>query len=43
LHLSASESADLVAFLESLSESASALPPRQPLAACRRKSSPVSR
>ena len=36
LRLSASESADLVAFLESLSESASALEPRRPVASCRR-------
>jgi cytochrome c peroxidase len=36
LRLSADESADLVAFLESLSESASALGPRQPVAPCRR-------
>lgn len=43
LRLSAAESADLVAFLESLSESASALPPRRPLAACRRRSSRASR
>ena len=35
LRLSAQESADLVAFLESLSERASALPPRQPASACR--------
>lgn len=35
LRLSASESADLVAFLESLSESASALEPRRPVASCR--------
>jgi cytochrome c peroxidase len=35
LRLSAAESADLVAFLESLSESASALPPRRPSASCR--------
>lgn len=36
LRLSASESADLVAFLESLTESASALEPRRPVASCRR-------
>jgi len=36
LRLSAGESADLVAFLESLSESASALAPRRPAASCRR-------
>jgi cytochrome c peroxidase len=36
LKLSAQESADLVAFLESLSERDSALPPRQPLMPCRR-------
>jgi len=36
LRLSADESADLVAFLESLSESASALQPRRPVAPCRR-------
>jgi len=35
LRLSAEESADLVAFLESLSESASALEPRRPVAPCR--------
>jgi len=35
LRLSAAESADLVAFLESLSESASALEPRRPAASCR--------
>ena len=35
LHLSAAESADLVAFLESLTESASALEPRRPVAPCR--------
>ncbi len=35
LRLSAGEAADLVAFLESLSESASALAPRRPGAACR--------
>jgi cytochrome c peroxidase len=35
LRLSAAETADLVAFLESLSESASALPPRRPAAPCR--------
>ena len=35
LHLSAAESADLVAFLETLSESASALAPRRPYARCR--------
>jgi len=35
LRLSAAESADLVAFLESLTESASALSPRRPLAPCR--------
>jgi len=35
LHLSAGESGDLVAFLESLTESASALPPRRPGAPCR--------
>jgi cytochrome c peroxidase len=35
LRLSAAESADLVAFLESLSESASALAPRRPSAPCR--------
>jgi cytochrome c peroxidase len=35
LHLSAAESADLVAFLESLSETASALPPRRPVEPCR--------
>jgi cytochrome c peroxidase len=35
LRLSAGESADLVAFLESLSETASALPPRRPSAPCR--------
>ena len=34
LRLSAAESADLVAFLESLSESASALPPRRPAMPC---------
>jgi len=35
LRLSAGESADLVAFLESLTETASALPPRRPGAPCR--------
>ena len=35
LHLSDAEVADLVAFLESLSETASALPPRRPVAPCR--------
>jgi len=35
LRLSAGESADLVAFLESLTETASALPPRRPSAPCR--------
>ncbi len=35
LHLSAGEAADLVAFLESLSETSSALPPRLPSTACR--------
>jgi cytochrome c peroxidase len=35
LRLSAGEAADLVAFLESLSETASALPPRRPSTACR--------
>jgi len=35
LRLSPEESADLVAFLESLSESASALPPRRPTESCR--------
>jgi cytochrome c peroxidase len=35
LRLSAAESADLVAFLESLTERASALPPRRPSSACR--------
>jgi cytochrome c peroxidase len=35
LRLSAAESADLVAFLESLTEAASALPPRTPSTACR--------
>jgi cytochrome c peroxidase len=35
LKLSAAEMADLVAFLDSLSERASALPPRQPASACR--------
>ena len=35
LHLSEAESADLVAFLESLSETASALPPRRPVEPCR--------
>jgi cytochrome c peroxidase len=35
LRLSAEESADLVAFLESLTERASALPPRRPASACR--------
>jgi cytochrome c peroxidase len=35
LRLSAQESADLVAFLESLTERASALPPRRPASACR--------
>jgi cytochrome c peroxidase len=35
LRLSAAESADLVAFLESLTETASALPPRRPAASCR--------
>ena len=35
LRLSAAESADLVAFLESLTESASALQPRRPVAPCR--------
>jgi cytochrome c peroxidase len=34
LHLNAQESADLVAFLESLTETSSALPPRQPSDAC---------
>ncbi len=35
LRLSAAEAADLVVFLESLTEASSALPPRQPSAACR--------
>ena len=35
LHLNAGEVADLVAFLESLTETSSALPPRTPDAACR--------
>jgi cytochrome c peroxidase len=35
LHLSEAESADLVAFLESLTETASALAPRRPASACR--------
>jgi cytochrome c peroxidase len=35
LRLSAAESADLVAFLDSLTETASALPPRRPAASCR--------
>jgi cytochrome c peroxidase len=35
LRLSAGESADLVAFLESLTETSSALPPRRPSAPCR--------
>jgi cytochrome c peroxidase len=35
LRLSAGEAADLIAFLESLSETASALPPRLPNTACR--------
>jgi cytochrome c peroxidase len=35
LHLTPAESADLVAFLESLTENASALAPRRPVAACR--------
>ncbi|MFY9315192.1 MAG: cytochrome c peroxidase [Burkholderiales bacterium] len=35
LRLTPAESADLVAFLESLSEAASALPPRTPASACR--------
>ena len=35
LRLSAGEAADLVAFLESLSETSSALPPRRPSAPCR--------
>lgn len=35
LHLSAGEAADLVAFLESLTETSSALPPRRPSAPCR--------
>jgi cytochrome c peroxidase len=35
LRLPAADAADLVAFLESLSESASALPPRRPAAPCR--------
>ena len=35
LRLSAGEAADLVAFLESLTETSSALPPRRPGAACR--------
>jgi cytochrome c peroxidase len=35
LHLNAGEAADLVAFLESLTEASSALPPRTPGAACR--------
>jgi len=35
LRLSAGESADLVAFLETLTESASVLPPRLPASACR--------
>jgi cytochrome c peroxidase len=35
LRLNSAESADLVAFLESLSERASALPPRKPSSACR--------
>jgi cytochrome c peroxidase len=35
LRLSAAESADLVAFLESLTENASALPPRKPSVPCR--------
>jgi cytochrome c peroxidase len=36
LRLSADESADLVAFLESLTESASVLEPRRPVSSCRR-------
>jgi cytochrome c peroxidase len=36
LRLSSEESADLVAFLESLTERASALPPRRPGTPCRR-------
>ncbi len=36
LKLSDAEASDLVAFLESLSERASALPPKRPLEACRR-------
>jgi cytochrome c peroxidase len=35
LRLTPAESADLVAFLESLGETASALPPRTPVSACR--------
>jgi cytochrome c peroxidase len=35
LRLTPAESADLVAFLESLTERASALPPRKPASACR--------
>ena len=35
LHLSAGDSADLVAFLESLTESSSALPPKRPISPCR--------
>ena len=35
LHLSEAESADLVAFLETLTETTSALPPRRPSSACR--------
>ncbi|HUK05093.1 MAG TPA: cytochrome c peroxidase [Burkholderiales bacterium] len=35
LHLSAQESADLIAFLESLTESASALPARKPASPCK--------
>jgi len=35
LHLSQEESADLVAFLESLTEISSALPPRRPVTPCR--------
>ena len=34
LHLDAQESADLVAFLETLTEKASALPPRRPATSC---------
>jgi cytochrome c peroxidase len=35
LHLTPAESADLVAFLESLTETSSALPPRRPVEPCR--------